>query len=286
MKTSFINTLLGLLALSSALHASPLRVQGSTTVNPVVAEAAEVLRAERSLIIQVDTLGGSSGGLTALGEGRVEIAMSSKPVAAADRERHPAVAFHPVHIGEDAVALIVSHDVWEGGVRAVTREQLQGIYERRITNWKALGGPDRRIVFFNKEPGRGTWEVFAAWLYGKASAAPSVAHPEVGANEEARSKVAGTRGALSQLSFSWVDGETIHALGIRATAEAEPVFPSAATIKAGTYPLSRPLFVVTDGEPAGAAKELIDYLLAAPGQALVRKHGYLALADLAVSENP
>ncbi len=286
MKPAVIKAVFGLLALSSVLHSSPLRVQGSTTVNPVVAEAAEALRAERSLIIQVDTLGGSSGGLTALGAGRVEVAMSSKPVEDADRARHPAVAFHPVHIGEDAVALIVSHDVWAGGVRAVTREQLQGIYERRITNWKALGGPDRRIVFFNKEPGRGTWEVFAAWLYGKASAAPSVAHPEVGANEEARSKVAGTRGALSQLSFSWVDAETIHALGIRATSEAEPVFPSAATIKAGTYPLSRPLFVITNGEPAGAAKELIDYLLAAPGQALVRKHGYLALADLAVSENP
>jgi phosphate transport system substrate-binding protein len=281
MKSSFVNAWLGLLALCSALHASPLRVQGSTTVNPVVAEAAEALRAERSLNIQVDTLGGSSGGLTALGEGRVEIAMSSKPVDDADRARHPAVSFHAVRIGEDAVALIVSHDVWEGGVRSVTREQLQGIYERRVTNWKALGGPDRRIVFFNKEPGRGTWEVFAAWLYGTASAAPSVAHPEVGANEEARSKVAGTRGALSQLSFSWVDGRTIHALGIRADEGGKPVFASAATIRDARYPLSRPLFVVTNGAPAGTAKELIDYLLAAPGQALVRKHGYLALADLA-----
>ncbi len=274
--------MLGLLGLALApADASSLRVQGSTTVNPVVAEAAEALRAERSLVIQVDTLGGSSGGITALGAGRAEVAMSSKPVDAADRARHPMVRFHPVRIGEDAVALIVSRDVWEGGVRAVTREQLQGIYERRITNWKTLGGPDRRIVFFNKEPGRGTWEVFAAWLYGKTSAAPAVAHPEVGANEEARGKVAGTRGALSQLSYSWVDGTSVHALGICEHEGGEPVFPSAATIRDGRYPLSRPLYLVTDGAPAGAAKELIDYLLSAPGQALVRKHGYLASADLA-----
>ncbi len=258
----------------------PLRVQGSTTVNPVVAEAAEILKAERGLVVHVDTLGGSSGGLTALGERRVQLAMSSKPVSAADRARHPNTDFRPHRIGEDAVALIVSRDVWEGGVRAVTAEQVRGIYERRLVNWRDVGGPDRRIVFFNKEPGRGTWEVFVHWLYGSAVKAPEVAHPEVGANEEARTKVAGTRGALSQLSFSWVDGRAIFALGIVPAEGGEPVFPSATTIREGTYPLSRPLYVVTDGEPAGATKTLVDYLLSPPGQALVRKQGNLALEDL------
>jgi phosphate transport system substrate-binding protein len=272
---------LAALALVSPLSASPLRVQGSTTVNPVVVEAAEALRAERNLVIQIDTLGGSSGGLNALGERRVEVAMSSRPVGDADRTRYPAVNYTPHHLGEDAVALIVSSDVWAGGVHAVTAEQMRGIYELRITNWKQVGGPDRRIVFFNKEPGRGTWEVFAHWLYEKASAAPQVAHPEVGANEEARTKVASTRGALSQLSFSWVDGKTIYALGIIPAMGGEPVFPSAATIRDASYPLSRPLLVVTNGAPVGPSKELIDYLLSPPGQFLVRKHGYLPLADLA-----
>ncbi len=277
---SVLKPFVWILALSGVLEASPLRVQGSTTVNPVVVEAAEILKAENELVIHVDTLGGSSGGLTALGEGRVQVAMSSKPVTAADRARHPNADFRPHRVGEDAVALIVSRDVWEGGVRAMTAEHVRAIYERRLVNWRDAGGPDRRIVFFNKEPGRGTWEVFVHWLYGSTAKAPEVAHPEVGANEEARSKVAGTRGALSQLSFSWVDGRTIFALGIVPAGGGEPVFPSAGTIRDGTYPLSRPLYVVTDGEPAGAAKTLVDYLLSPPGQALVRKHGYLALEDL------
>ena len=100
-------------------------------------------------------------------------------------------------------------------MKALSRAQVRQIYEGKVKNWKELGGPDRRIVFFNKEPGRGTWEVFAHWLYGDAKKAPSVSFPEVGANEETRTKVGSTRGAISQLSSSWADGKKVFALGIR-----------------------------------------------------------------------
>jgi phosphate transport system substrate-binding protein len=262
------------------LAAGPtVRVNGSTTVNPVVSEAAEALRAEAGLQITVDTQGGSSGGIAALGEGRVEVAMSSKPLAEDDRARYPGVAFHPTRIGSDAVALAVSRDVWEGGVRALTRNQVQALYEGRVRNWKEVGGPDQRVAFFNKEPGRGTWEVFAHWLYGDAKKAPLVSHPEVGANEEARSKVGGSRGAISQLSASWADGVKVFALGIRGD-DGAVTLPSAAAIASGAYPLARPLFVITDGAPAGNVKTLVDFLLGARGQALVGKHGYLTLGEL------
>jgi len=166
----------------------PLKINGSTTVNLPVAEAAEILRAESGMEILVDTQGGSSGGISMLGDGLVHLGMSSKHVSEEDRAKFPLCDFREIHIGEDAVAMIVSKDVWEGGVRALTREQMAGIYEGRIRNWKDLGGPDRRIAFFNKEPGRGTWEVFAHWLYGDAKKAPPVSFPEVGGNEETRNK--------------------------------------------------------------------------------------------------
>ncbi len=261
-------------AIPSLSVAETLRVIGSTTVNPVVAEAAEVLREEAGLTIRVDTAGGSSGGIHALGAGRSDIAMSSRPITEADRERYPSVRFDSHRAGEDALALIVSHDVWQGGVRAIDREQMQAIYERKTTNWKSLGGPDRRIAFFNKEPGRGSWEVFADWLYGKAENSPPVAHPEVGANEEARTKVAATRGAVSQLSASWVDGETIHALAITGD-DGQPVEPTHEHITDGSYPLNRTLWLITDGPPQGAAKRLIDFIQSPRGHEIVKKHGYL-----------
>lgn len=274
LRTRFQLLLIGALATASAVAARPLRVVGSTTVNPVVVEAADILRRESKATIFVDTQGGSSGGIAALGEGRAEIAMISRELEPDDAKKFPKVRFQATRVGVDAVALIVSRDVWEGGVRVLSRGQVQGIYEGTITNWKAVGGPDRRIVFFNKEPGRGTWESFAKWLYGDPKKAPEVSHPEVGANEEGRNKVASTGGAISQLSSAWADQKTVFAVAIRRL-DGKVVAPTLVAIADGSYPISRPLQLVTDGPPQGLAKDLIDAVLSPRGQALVEKHGYL-----------
>ncbi len=256
-----------------------LKINGSTTVNPPAAEAAEILREEKGMTIQVDTQGGSSGGISMLGDGLVQLGMASKPVSDESRARYPAVQFKQIHVGEDAVALVVSRDVWEAGVESISREQMQGIYEGRIKNWKQLGGPDKRIAFFNKEPGRGTWEVFAKWLYGSSKKAPQASFPEVGGNEEARNKVASTRGAISQLSSSWADGKRVFALSIK-LADGRLILPSNKNIASHQYPMSRPLFLLSNGEPKGEVKTFVDFLLSERGQALVRKHGYLSLDQL------
>src|SRR5205823_9930051 len=205
-----------LFAGQSGAATQTVRVNGSTTVNPVAAEAAEILRAENHLDITVDMQGGASGGIAGVGDGSIDVGMSSKPVSVDDRQKYPQVNFVSTEIGRDAVALVVSADVWNGGVHALNKQQIRDLYEGRVTNWKQLGGPDRKVVFFNKEPGRGTWEVFAHWLYGDPKAAPHVSHPEVGGNEEARSKVSSTRGAVTQLSSSWAEGSSkVHALAVK-----------------------------------------------------------------------
>jgi phosphate transport system substrate-binding protein len=260
-----------------AFAAKPLRINGSTTVNPVVTEAAEALRSERGMTIHVDTQGGSSGGIAALGDGRAEMAMISRPLEPEDRTRYPKVRFQPVQIGSDAVALVVSRDVWEGGVRALSKEQVRGLYEGKVKNWREIGGPDRRVVFFNKEPGRGTWEVFAHWLYGDPKKAPLVNLPEIGANEEGRNKVSSTPGSITQLSSSWADGKKVFALGVHLD-DGKTVRPDNASIRDGSYPLSRPLSVVTDGPAREESKVMIEFLLSPRGQELVRKQGYLPLA--------
>lgn len=278
MKTAILLAIV-LAALPCIGIAETLKINGSTTVNLPVAEAAEVLRAEQKMDIHVDTLGGSAGGISMMGDGLVQLGMASKHVSDDDRAKYPKTNFHETHIGEDAVALIVSKDVWEGGVRALSKQQIKEIYEGKITNWKDVGGKAQRIAFFNKEPGRGTWEVFVHWVYGSAKAAPQVSFPEVGGNEETRNKVGSTRGALSQLSSSWADGRTVFALGIKL--DDGTVIPATTeNIATKKYPLSRPLFLLTNGEPAGAARTFIDFMLSERGQELVKKHGYLRLQDL------
>lgn len=270
-------------ALSNFAHADALKINGSTTVNLPAAEGAEVLRAEKKMDIQIDTQGGSSGGISMLGDGQVQIGMSSKPVSDDDRAKYPNVKFNPVHIGEDAVAMVVSKDVWDGGVKALTKDQVQKIYENKIANWKEVGGPNQRVAFFNKEPGRGTWEVFAKWAYGDPKKAPAVSLPEVGGNEEARNKVGSTRGAVTELSASWADGQKAFALGLKDDA-GNVIQPTLDNIATHKYPMSRPLFLITNGEPQGDAKTFIDFMLSPQGQALVKKNGYLPLDQLQTSK--
>lgn len=266
-------------ALCNLAGAETLKVNGSTTVNLPVAEAAEILRAEQKMDIQVDTQGGSAGGISMLGDGLVHVGMLSKHVGDDDRAKYPGVKFKETHIGEDAVAFIVSKDVWDSGVKALTKQQIKDIYESKITNWKDVGGKSQKIAFFNKEPGRGTWEVFVHWLYGNPKSAPQVSFPEVGGNEETRNKVASTRGAVSQLSSSWADGKRVFALGIKLD-DGTVIEPTNANIATKKYPLSRPLFLLTNGDPAGGAKTLVEFVLSDQGQELVKKHGYLRLKDL------
>lgn len=262
----------------SPAFAEALKINGSTTVNLPAAEAAEVLRSEKKMEIQIDTQGGSSGGISMLGEGLVHLGMVSKHVCDDDRRKFPNCDYNEIHVGEDAVALVVSKDIWEGGVKSLSKEQVAGIYEGRIKNWKEVGGPNKRIAFFNKEPGRGTWEVFVTWVYGDPKKAPQVSFPEVGGNEEGRNKVASTKGAITQLSSSWADGKTAFALSLKIGDK--NVSPDTVNISSGEYPMSRPLFLLSNGTPSGQAKEFADFMLSPRGQEFVKKHGYLALSDL------
>ena len=159
----------------------------------------------------------------------------------------------------------------------MTKEQIRALYEGRIHNWRELGGPDRQVVFFNKEPGRGTWEVFADWLYGASDDAPMVNLPEVGSNEEGRNKVASTPGAITQLSAAWAGGGRVFALAIRSD-EGSEISASDDRILDGTYPLARSLFVITNGPVAAETQRIIDFLVGPRGQELVARHGYLPIA--------
>jgi len=266
---------------AAPMFADVLKINGSTTVNPVAAEAAEVLRAEQNMEIHIDTQGGSTGGISSLGDGLVQIGMSSRTVSDKDRQKYPSAQFTQIHIGEDAVAIVVSRDVWESGVRAVTRENVRDVFEGKIVNWKELGGADQRIVFFNREPGRGEWEVFGKWLYGDPKKVPAISYQEVGGNEETRNKVGSTRGAVTLLSSVWADGKALIALAIQ-DENGQAIQPNGANIASHKYPMSRPLFLLTNGAPSGEAKQFIDFVLSPRGQELVRKHGYLSLDQLVV----
>lgn len=264
---------------SAAGSSTTLRVSGSTTVNVVAADAAAALRGD-SLSITVDTQGGSAGGITQLGAKQIDIAMSSKPVSDDDKAKAPGIDFTATLIGQDAVGVVVRREVVDGGLKSITKAQLRALFEGAVRNWEELGGPDLETFVYDKEPGRGTREVLDAFLYdsGETAPAPPADNPRfaiVGGNEETRTKLLSTPGSVAPLSSAFADGHP--QLAVLAV---DGVAPTAATIADRSYPMARPLYLVTDGPPSGAAKTFVDYVLGPVGQQLLTKHGYLALAQL------
>lgn len=264
---------------SEAASSSTLRISGSTTVNPVAADAAEALRSD-DLTITVDTQGGSAGGITQLGAKQIDIAMSSKPVSDEDKAKAPGITYTTTLIGQDAVGIVVRKEVVDGGLTSVTKAQLRALFEGTVRNWKEIGGPDLETFVYDKEPGRGTREVLDTFLYAKGEKAPAppADNPRyaiVGGNEETRTKLLSTPGSVAPLSSAFADG-----FPQLAVLSVEGIAPTAATIADSSYPMSRPLYFVTDGPPTGAAKTFIDYVLSAKGQELLTTHGYLTLAQL------
>lgn len=253
-----------------------IKINGSTTVNPIVSDGSEYFR-KKGWKVYVDTQGGSSGGISHLAEGLIQIGMSSKEINAYDKKKFPKTNFKSHIIGYDGVALVVSKNVYDSGINSLNKDQIKNIYEGKIKNWSQLGGLKKPIIFYNKEPGRGTWEVFANFIYGESRLAPKVFHSEVGANQEARFKVASHSNAMTQLSASWLQTQDkIKAIAI-VNAAGVPIPPNLENIKNGTYPMKRPLLLITKGKVEKHTKEFIDFFLSTKGQELVLKHGYLGI---------
>jgi phosphate transport system substrate-binding protein len=189
---------------------------------------------------------------------------------------HPEKKFHETLIGKQAVIIVVPDQVWRSGVRALTKEQLHRIYEREVKNWKEVGGEDREITYFNREVGRGIWDLFMIFLYGDVRRAPLSKADVLSNAEEVRMAVEFNGGSISLLEFGDLKGERLHALGIKKE-DGTVIEPTPANIASGRYELSRPLYLVTGKAPTGKLRKLIEYMQGEKGQKAVAEAGHVPL---------
>jgi phosphate transport system substrate-binding protein len=262
-------TCLLLFTLAAAASAETLTFQGSPIVGQVLNAAALALKDDFGFDLQIATEGGTAGAFLAVGSETAQIGLSTRPIEASDRAQFPASTFDEAMIGWQLLVLGVANDVWESGVRALTREQMVGIYEGDIRNWKQLGGPDEAIKFYNPKRGRGVWELFATWLYNDQRLAPLGDKFEtVVSYKDARDSVEFNQGSISVMPLSFADGKAVHALALKER-DGTLRWPTRETLVAQKYPLSRPLFVVSGRRFAGNTKRLVDFLLSPRGQGYV-----------------
>ena len=266
--------------------AGPITLQGSPLIAQVLKVAEPVVKEELGIELRIGTEGGSTGGFLSVGSGTTQLGMVTKMIEPSERAQFPACAFDEVQIGWQVLGIGVASNVWDSGVRAISRDQMIKIYEGDIRNWKEVGGLDALIKYYNPKRGRGTWELLATWLYKDQRLAPLGDKFEtVVRYEDARDSVEFNVSSISVMPPQMADGKSVHILGIKETdgsiTEATP-----AMLASKKYPLAKPLMILSPRRYAGDTKRLVDFLMSPRGQAMVKSVGFMPVREVAADFDP
>ncbi|MCX7784613.1 MAG: phosphate ABC transporter substrate-binding protein [candidate division WOR-3 bacterium] len=244
-----------------------ITLAGSTTVLPIAQKCAEAFM-DINPKVNISVRGGGSGvGIASLIAKSVDIGMSSRPIKDKELATAKQKGVNPVGniIALDGLAIIVHP---QNPINEITLKTLKDIYTGKITNWKALGGPDREIVVVSRDVASGTFEVFKEKVLGGDK--PKDDALMLASNKAVATSVQETPGAIGYVGVGYLS-EGIKSLKV------DGIMPSNKTVQDGTYKLARPLFMYTNGSPKGLVKEFIDFILSNTGQKLVNEAGFVPI---------
>lgn len=251
-----------------------LRISGSTTVLPIVQKAADLyMAAHPEADIQVSG-GGSGVGIQAIGAGTVDIGMTSREVTKDEMGRYP--SFVVTTVAQDGIAVIVNP---ANEIQYITLDQVKGIYLGNITKWTQITGANvpgtnNQIVLIGRDSASGTRTYFDETVLLKAT--PVNRMLEKNSNGAVVQTVAQTPGSIGYVSIGFVSKD-VKALPVWYNAQ-KIVAPTTDTVKTRTYPISRDLYVITNGQPGGLTGDFISYILSPEGQKIVADEGYVTLS--------
>ncbi len=221
--------------------------------------------------------GGSGTGIAALINDAVNIANASRPMSKREFERAQKRGIEPVEhlVGHDAVAIYVHRD---NPIRSLNTAQLKEIFAAggKVERWSDLGievpgCSDQKIIRVSRQSSSGTYALLRKTLLGGK-------RYKLGTRESQSSKdlvtlIGSTPCAIGYSSYAFLTTE-VRAVCIATDASETCVSTSIAAVTDQTYPLSRPLFMYTNGRPQGHVKDYLDWVLSDAGQCILIQRQY------------
>jgi len=251
----------------SVFAAESIVIKGSTTVLPIAQAALEAYM-KKNPGVQISLSGGGSGeGIKALLDKITDIADSSREIKKEEIELAEKNGVKPVAhvVAYDAIIPVVHP---KNKVTNLSIDQLSQIYQGKITNWKEVGGADLKIVVISRDSSSGTFESWDHFIMKKAKVTPQA--QMLASNGAIVTAVSKNRYAIGYLGMGYVNKslKPLPVDGVKASVE---------TALSKKYPLSRELYMYTDGEPAGEAAKFIAFVKSADGQKIVAREGFVPL---------
>jgi phosphate transport system substrate-binding protein len=238
--------------------ARTLSYEGATTIGTkIMPEAAKVFAARTGVTFSKIGGAGADAGFRAAEERRVDLGGVARELTPAEKGKVAGA----VVIGYDAMGVFVNAG---NPVKSLTRAQLKEIFAGRATNWKGYGGRDASITIYSEKlaGGRATVKAFKDMVLGSEPYGPV---KELEDASDCVKDVAGDENGITASSMSFA------VPGVRAIA-VDGAPPTTAAVQDGSYPLKRPLILVTKDPPAGDVKAFLDFMLTKDAQAIVGKN--------------
>jgi phosphate transport system substrate-binding protein len=254
-----------------------------TLVNVAQAWAEEYGKVEPDVAVAVSG-GGSGTGIAAMINGTVDIANASRKMKAKEIELAKKKGQNPVEhvVGYDALAVFLHHD---NPAERMTIETLRRIYGRGggAAKWSDIGlkvpGCDSdEIVVVSRQNNSGTYAYFKTAVLGKKGKYRQ-GTLDMHGSKDVVDLVEKTPCAIGYSGLAYATDHVKMAC-IAKEDGADCVMPSVASASDKTYPIARPLFMYTNGEPTGHIKEYMDWILSDEGQCIILRKGYAPARDV------
>jgi phosphate transport system substrate-binding protein len=248
-----------------------IQIKGSDTmVNLGQAWAEEYMRRHPQSFIAV-TGGGSGTGVASLLNGTCDIAETSRKMKQREIDLANQKGIYPkaVTVALDGLAVVVHPS---NPVDKLTIAQLSDIFTGKIKNWKELGGRDSKIVILSREVNSGTHVYFKEHVLRKNNsnnneefASTALLMPS---SQAIADEVSQNPQAIGYYGMGYIS-EAQKPVAVAKDENSPYVLPTIENVINGRYPISRPLFMYTNGEPKGLLKDFLDFVLSQEGQEIV-----------------
>ncbi|GAB6137520.1 PstS family phosphate ABC transporter substrate-binding protein [Halanaerobaculum tunisiense] len=272
---------------NSGNQSSYIQIKGSDTIVNLAQSWSEEYMADQEETSISVTGGGSGTGIAALINDKVDIANSSRQMKPKEKEQAQNNGVNPVEfvVAMDGLSVIVNQN---SPVADLTVEQIGEIFRGDITNWQEIGGPDQEITLYGRQSNSGTFVYFRDNVL---EADYSANMNRMNGNAQIVEAVKEDNSAIGYVGIGYVleDDEPVEGVEILNVAQdegAEPATPlDPANIKSGVYPLARPLYQYTDGQPTDQVSDFIEYELSKIGQEIAVEKGFYPVTEEYSQEN-